>query len=82
MADYRLTDRKFSRVWRRNKNYSEREIRRLARKRGLEFTAHKQAIHVLDPKTKKAVANFQAVAVAEAEFGNERTRTLAALRHG
>jgi len=83
MADYRLTDRKFSRQWRRSKVYTEREIRRLAKKRGLEFFVRKGSIHVTDPKTKQTVANFQAVAaVGEAAPDNERTRTLAALRFG
>jgi hypothetical protein len=80
MAVYRLTDRKFSRLWRRSKDYSDHEIRYLARKRGLEISAHKQVIQVLDPKSKKVVANFQEVAQAlEADNRSERSRLLGAL---
>lgn len=82
MADYRLTDHKFSRLWRRNKTYSEREIRRLTRRRGLEFSSRGRVIQVLDPKTKKAVANFQAVKAVDAAPVDDRIRTLAALKHG
>jgi hypothetical protein len=59
MADYRLTNRTFSRLWRRSKNYREHEIRWLARRRGLEIVDRKGVIQVIDPKTKKVVANFQ-----------------------
>lgn len=83
MADYRLTDRTFSRVWRRNKTYSEREIRWLARRRGLEFIENKDSIQVRDLKTKKVVANFGLVPEREVEpERDERSRNLAALRNG
>lgn len=80
MADYRLTNRTFSRVWRRSKNYRDHEIRWLARKRGLAVRERKQAIEVYDPKTNKTVANFQQVPEAESQRISERTRTLAALK--
>ena len=80
MAVYRLTDRKFSRLWRRSKDYSDHEIRYLARKRGLKISAHKQVIQVLDPKSQKVVANFKEVAPAmEADNRSERSRLLGAL---
>lgn len=80
MADYRLTDRAFSREWRRNKTYSGKEIRWLARRRGLEFVENTDSIQVRDPKTKKVVANFGLVPEREVELErDERSRTLAAL---
>jgi len=82
MAVYRLTDRIFSRQWRRNKDYAEREIRRLARRRGLLMNIRKQTVQVLDPKTHKVVANFQEVPVGEAPAVSERLRNLAALKVG
>lgn len=82
MADYRLTDRTFSRLWRRNKTYSEREIRWLARRRGLLFTERDGTIQVSD-KSKKVVANFKLVPEREVEpEPSDRVRTLAALRNG
>jgi len=80
MAVYRLTDRKFSRLWRRNKKYSDVEIRYLARKRGLESDARKGVITVTDPKNKKVVATFQQVAEAGVAAVSERTSLFAALR--
>lgn len=82
MADYRLTDRAFSREWRRNKTYSEREIRWLAKRRGLEFVENRDTIQVRDLKTKKVVANFGLVPAREVEpERDERSRSLAALRN-
>lgn len=60
MAVYRLTDRAFSRQWRRSKDYSDHELRWLARRRGLTISVHKGTLQVLDRKG-KAVATFQAV---------------------
>lgn len=79
MADYRLTNRAFSRLWRRSKNYSDHEIRWLARKRGLEMRAHKEKIEVVDPKTGKIVANFQEIKSVKPENISERSRALASL---
>lgn len=80
MADYRLTNRTFSRIWRRSKNYRDHEIQWLARRRGLAVRERKGAIEVYDPKTNKAVANFQQVSEAENSRISERTQTLAALK--
>jgi len=82
MAVYRLTNREFSRLWRRSKNYREHEIRYLARKRGLETRDRRGVIQVYDPKTNKVVANFQEVAQNESVIGNERSRMFAALKVG
>lgn len=73
MADYRLTDRKFSRLWRRNKSYSEHELRYLAQKRRLTLRQHNKTLQILDPKTNKVVANFQETAKDEHVNGNERS---------
>jgi hypothetical protein len=82
MADYRLTDRKFSRLWRRSKDYSDHEIRWLARRRGLTMSVHKQTLQVIHPKTKKVIANFKEIPKTEAFIGDEKTRLFAALRLG
>ena len=55
---YRLTDRAFSRQWRRNKKYSEKEIRWIARRRRLRVTEHGTTLKVVDPRLNKTVANF------------------------
>jgi hypothetical protein len=59
MAVYRLINRTFSREWRRSKNYSDHEIKWLARRRGLETRRHNQALEVFDPKTEKTVVSFK-----------------------
>jgi len=82
MAVYRLTNRAFSRLWRRSKNYREHEIRWLARKRRLETRDRNRAIEVYDPKTNKVVANFREVPETESVHVNDRTRMFAALRFG
>lgn len=80
MADYRLTNRTFSRLWRRSKNYRDHEIRWLARRRGMEVVDHKGAIQVIDPKTKKVVANFQKVPEQGDMPIRERASIFAALK--
>jgi len=56
MAVYRLTDRRFSRLWRRSKDYSDHEIRWLAKRRGLDYRERGNTIQVMDHGT--VVANF------------------------
>jgi len=80
MAVYRLTDRKFSRLWRRSKDYSDHEIRYLVKKRGLALTDHKSMLTVTDPKTRKVVATFQEVPQIQPHEVSERSQTFAALR--
>ena len=83
MAVYRLMSREFSRIWRRCKNYREKEIRYLARKRDLEIRDRDRMLQVYDPKTKKVVANFQEVVQNELVTGiGERTQMFAALKFG
>lgn len=80
MAVYRLNNRSFSRVWRRNKDYSDHEIRWLAKKRGLEFRENKQTIELVN-RNNQVVAVFQEVpAQMEAAPVSEKTRLLAALK--
>ncbi len=59
MADYRLTNRAFSRQWRRSKNYREHEIHWLARRRGLKVIERRGNLELISPKTKKVEATFQ-----------------------
>lgn len=59
MVEYQLTDRKFSREWRRNKRYSRHELRWLARKKGLEFTERRGIGQMV--KDGRVVANFAEV---------------------
>jgi 3D (Asp-Asp-Asp) domain-containing protein len=64
---YRLTNRKFSREWRRNKSYSLNELRWLARRKGLDCKERGGVVRVLD-KAGKLVAGFareKAVVVEE-----------------
>lgn len=82
MAEYRLTNRQFSRLWRRSKKYREHEIRWLARKRGMEVTELRGGLQVVDPKTKKVVANFQKLAEASDIPVRERASVFAALKVG
>jgi len=76
---YRLTDRKFSRLWRRSKDYSDHELRWLARRRGLKTAVHKGTLQVLDLKG-KVVATFQQVAEPVVEKApSERLKAYVAL---
>lgn len=61
MIEYQLTDRKFSREWRRSKRYSRNELRWLARKRGLELRERGGVAQVIEPGTRRVVANFAQV---------------------
>lgn len=82
MANYQLTDRKLSRLWRRGKDYSGREIRWLVRRRGLELVERGDTIQVVEPKTKKVVANFRKIPEADPGTMNDKARTFAALKLG
>ena len=78
-------DRHFSRTWRRNKCYTQPELRWLARKRGLEFSARRGKVQIVNPKTGKIEANFAEIApVMEIMNSNEleRKRLFAALSFG
>lgn len=55
---YRLRDRVFSRVWRRNKRYSEHELRWLARKKGLDIRLKGAHLDVWHPATRQVIARF------------------------
>jgi hypothetical protein len=59
MADYRMVDRFFSRVWRRSKSYSDHEIEWLARKRHLSIRKKGSDLIVFDPSSKRTVATFR-----------------------
>jgi hypothetical protein len=59
--NYRLTNREFSRVWRRSKKYSDHEIKWLARKRGLLVRDSKDVLTVYDKDTGKTVASFEPI---------------------
>jgi hypothetical protein len=56
---YRLTDRFFSRLWRRTKRYSEKELRWLARKHGLTLKLKGDTIEIAHPASRHPVAHFQ-----------------------
>lgn len=61
--DYRLTNREFSRVWRRSKRYSDHELKWLCRRRGLMLRRDKQDLQAVDPATNKVVARFEPIPV-------------------
>lgn len=83
MTFYRLTDRAFSRIWRRNKDYTEKQLMLLARHSGSTLDKTKAGIQV--KRRGKLVANFAAVNVAEdlgvASPMEGRKRLYAALRN-
>lgn len=77
--EYHLTDRTFSREWRRGKRYSKQELRWLARKKGLEFVERGGAVKLVN-KLGKAVANFaQKAEESEAVPRHPMAHTFAAL---
>ena len=57
--NYKLIDRLFSRLWRRDKRYSEHELRWLARKRGLTVRLKGGYLDIVQPKSKQVVAHFK-----------------------
>ena len=59
--DYRLTNREFSRVWRRSKRYSDHELKWLCRRRGLALRREGEDLKAIDPKTNKVVARFEVI---------------------
>jgi hypothetical protein len=59
--NYRLTNREFSRLWRRSKAYSAHEIKWLARRRGFSVRSQGTNMQVIDPASEKVVANFEFV---------------------
>jgi hypothetical protein len=56
---YRLVDRFFSRIWRRTKRYSEKELRWQAKKHGLTLRLKGDMIELAHPATKQVVAHFK-----------------------
>lgn len=46
-----MTDRLFSRLWRRNKRYSEHELRWLTKRRGLKLEKKGTLITLTGPRT-------------------------------
>jgi hypothetical protein len=62
--DYRLTNREFSRVWRRSKRYSDHELKWLCRRRGLALRREGKDLKAVDPKTNKVVVRFEPIPVA------------------
>ena len=84
MADYRLTNRTFSRLWRRSKKYRKHEIRWLARRHDLAVRERNRVIEVYHPKTNKIEANFEQVpdvdVGADVSRSSDRIRALAALK--
>jgi hypothetical protein len=56
---YKLIDRFFSRLWRRNKRYSEHELRWLARKRGLAVRLKGDYLEIVHPANKQVMAHFK-----------------------
>lgn len=54
---YQLTDRKFSRLWRRGHKYTLNDLKLLARRRGCTLKLQPQNIVI--SKADKVVANFE-----------------------
>lgn len=59
MIFYQLTDRTFSRIWRRNKDYTEKQLNLLAKRHGCVLEKFKGGLRV--NKGGKVAANFRAV---------------------
>jgi len=68
---YRLTDRFFSRFWRRTKRYSEKELRWQAKKHGLTLRLKGDTIELAHPATRQVVAHFKGKAdsISTVPFG-------------
>lgn len=56
---FRLVNRFFSRLWRRNKRYSEHELRWLARKRGMAVRLRGDYLEIIHPANKEVLAQFK-----------------------
>ena len=79
MILYRLADRRFSRVWRRNKKYTEKQLLLLAKHNACALEKFKGGIKI--KKGDKVVADFDEVAQIEELHENERSSVYAALRN-
>jgi hypothetical protein len=71
MAVYRLTGRQFSRQWRRSKDYSDHEIRWLAKRRGLVYRERGNTICVTG-QDGKVVVSFILVPDAKGQRQDQR----------
>lgn len=63
-AQYRLVDRRFSRVWRRNKTYDYNGVKWLARRHGYHVKRHGADLLVLD-KLNNNVATLREVSQSQ-----------------
>jgi len=79
MMLYRLTDRTFSRRWRRNKDYTEQQLKMLARHRGCVLEKFHGGIRV--KKGGKCVASFKETVRQEEIPENRPASVYAALRN-
>ena len=75
---YKLADRGFSRYWRRNKAYTEKTLRHLARRYHCTLEITPAGLRVL--KGAKTVAQFKAEISDEIHEENEKSNVYAALR--
>jgi hypothetical protein len=66
---YKMTDRLFSRLWRRNKRYSEHELRWLAGRRGLKLEQKGTLITLTGPRTSLHFSGAEDQSAAPASFG-------------
>ena len=79
MTFYRLIDRTFSRRWRRNKDYTEKQLNLRAKHNGCTLEKFRGGIRV--KKGDKYVANFREVVVNEDIPENKQVSLYAALRN-
>jgi hypothetical protein len=73
--DYRLTNRTFSREWRRSKRYSDHELRWLARRRGFLVRYVGDALQVYLKATGKTVAHFEPIQKVTTKKNARNART-------
>ena len=74
---YRRTDRTFSRRWRRNKDYTEKQLRWLARRRNCVLDKFKGGLRI--KKGAQTIASFEIVPELETRE-NKQSSLYAALR--
>jgi hypothetical protein len=74
MTVYKLTDRGYSRIWRRNKFYTEKQILLVARHQGCQVEKLKLGIRV--KRGDKVVADFKEVIQTEGHVENQHNEKL------
>lgn len=80
MTTYRRNDRGFSRVWRRNKDYTLSQLKHLARRHRATVLTRGERLAVMDQRSGQQLASFAQVPGSQArEIVDETLKVYAAL---